>query len=89
MYLLRDMIGLKPIIFVENVFRPIILTTLIAIIPSILIIYSMPPSFLRLFISIIIDVLSVMISSLFIGMDSDERNMVFTRVERLLEKMKS
>ena len=89
MYLLRDMIGLKPRLFVANVFRPIILTTFVAIIPSILIIYFMPPSLVRLFLSILIGALSVMMSSLFMGMDNDERNVVFTRVGRLFEKMKS
>ena len=60
--LLRDMVGLPPQMYIIEVLIPILLTTLIAIIPSLLIISFFPSSFVRLCISVIVAIISVGLS---------------------------
>ena len=56
MFLLQSMVGLKVRMYTMSVFVPIILTTLVAMLPSLLIINFLPSTFLRLIFSVIIGV---------------------------------
>ena len=74
--LLRNMVGLSPSMFAKDVVLPAFKTTLIAVIPSILIVNCMPSSIGRLIISIVVALLSVFLSSFFIGMTLNERRFI-------------
>ena len=89
LFLLRDMVGLTPVIFVKNVFSPILFTTLVAVLPSIFVIYVFPQSFWRLFISVIVALSTVSLASLYIGMTVGERQIIMERVYKLLRINKS
>lgn len=86
LFLMRDMIGLKPGIFANCVFKPILLTTLLALLPSLVIVYCMPASVARMFLSLVIGLLSVSVSSLYVGMTLHEREVVLERVGKILKK---
>lgn len=89
LFLLRDLVGLQPKVFVQRVFYPIIQTTLVAIIPSLLIVSFMPSTIIRLFISIIVGGLSVSLASLFVGMTSNERRVILNKVEEALLRVRN
>ena len=85
MFLLRDMVGLKLGMFIRKVFIPVILTTLVSIIPSLMILNLMDSSLTRLCISLIVGFISVGLSVLFVGMSSGERNAIMTKVSKFIK----
>ena len=89
LFLLRDMVGLSPVVFIKNVFYPILLTTLVAVLPSILVIYFFPQSLWRLFVSVIVALSAVSFVSLYVGMTVGERQIILERVYKFLRKHKS
>ena len=89
LFLLRDMVGLSPVVFIKNVFCPIVLTTLVAVLPSILVIYFFPQSLWRLFVSVIVALSAVSFASLYVGMTVGERQIILERVYKFLRKHKS
>lgn len=86
MYLMESMIGLKAKMYVKGAFIPIILTTLIAIIPPILLNIFLEQSILRLILMIIVSFASVGICTLYIGMTTNERNMILKGFKKLTAK---
>ena len=89
LFLLRDMVGLSPVVFIKNVFYPIVLTTLVAVLPSMLVIYFFPQSLWRLFVSVIVALSAVSFASLYVGMTVGERQIIMERVYKFLRKHKS
>ena len=89
LFLLRDMVGLSPVVFIKNVFYPILLTTLVAVLPSMLVIYFFPQSLWRLFVSVIVALSAVSFASLYVGMTVGERQIILERVYKFLRKHKS
>lgn len=88
LFMLHDMIGLKPVIFVKKVFRPMFLTSLLALVPSVAIVCCMPPSLLRLLLSVLLGVSSVVTASLFVGMTTNERNVIIGHFHKVLAKIR-
>lgn len=86
MHLMESMIGLKTKMYVKGAFIPIILTTLIAIIPPILLNIFLKQSILRLILMIIVSFASVGICTLYIGMTTNERNMILKGFKKLTAK---
>lgn len=86
MFLMQNMIGLKVKMFFLRVLLPIISTTFIAVIPSIIIVKVMLPSYLRLAISLVVGVIMVGFSSFFIGMYSNERRAILRWAKKLIYK---
>ena len=89
LFLLRDMVGLSPVVFIKIVFYPIVLTTLVAVLPSMLVIYFFPQSLWRLFVSVIVALSAVSFASLYVGMTVGERQIIMERVYKFLRKHKS
>ena len=81
MILLKDMVGLPIRMYVNEVFRPILFTTLLSIVPSIMLIHFMPQSFLRLLLSLIVGVGITGVMTLFVGMNKGERETVINKVQ--------
>lgn len=88
MFLLRDMVGLPVIMYVKNVFLPIVLTTIVAAIPSVLVVLLIPESFVRLIVSLIVGVGVTGIASLYVGMTTNERTVILDKALVYLKKMK-
>lgn len=80
MFLLRRMVGLGVSMYAFNVFKPIVLTTLVAIILPILVKIFFDATFLRLIFLVLISVISVSVSALFLGMTAGERNMIVSKL---------
>lgn len=83
MYLLQDMVDLKVKMYIQQVFIPIISTSIIAILPSILIVNFIEPSFARLVLSGFIGIISVALSVLYIGMTKNERVVIIQKAIEL------
>ena len=81
MFFLQSMVALKVKEYIHNVFYPIIYTTLIAIIPSILIVRFINPSFLRFTISIFVGTITMSLSSFYLGMTQNERAFILDKIK--------
>lgn len=86
MFLLRNMVGLPVKMYVKEVFLPITLTTIVAVIPPILVVSLIPESIVRLMISLIVGVGVTGIVSLFIGMTMNERAVIIEKAQVVLKK---
>lgn len=87
LFLMQEMVSLPVSMFVRSVFVPIIMTTVISIIPMAIIIITMPESVPRLILSVAIGVSSVALASLFIGMTTDERRVVLSKAKEVKTKI--
>lgn len=86
LFLLRELTGLKVMTFVSQVFRPMLYTTLLAVVPSVLILLTVPQSILRLALSVVVGVVSVAVSSLCVGMTAKERTIIIDKAMTILKK---
>ena len=83
MFLLQEMVGLQVRMYVKEVFMPIILTIVVAIIPSFFINIIVDASIGRLLVSFIVSIISVALSAFFVGMTQRERKVVLQKVSDL------
>jgi hypothetical protein len=88
MFLMNGMIGLRMGMYFSQVFRPILLTIALAVIPPFFVIRLMDPSLVRLFVSVIVGGLSVVLASFLVGMTGGERKVVVNRFFRLVNHYK-
>ena len=87
MYLMKRLIGLNCFMYIKEVFFPIILTTLFAIIIPVLIVVFMEENISRFMILLVVSTMSVMISVLYLGMTQTERNMILQKSSDVLSKI--
>lgn len=80
-YLLKDMVGLKMINYVKKVLVPMFLVTILAFVPSVAILYLLPESYLRLALSLVIGVSSVLLSAFFVGLTKGERKVIVNKIK--------
>lgn len=85
MFLLKDLTGLSPQMYLSQVFVPIMKVTILSMIPLLVLIYFVPPSYFRLILSVLIGFLSVSIIVLFIGMDVNERGKIIRGISHYLK----
>ncbi len=88
LFLMRDMVGLSPVIFIKKVFQPILLTTLLAVVPSVLIVCIFSQNLWRLFVSIVVGFSAVSFASLYVGMTVGERQVIMERIYKYLRVRK-
>lgn len=86
MFLLKDMVGLPVRMYIRDVFIPIILTTITAVIPSFLVALFLPASLVRLIVSIIIGAGVTGLTSLYVGMTRNERTVIIVKVQTIISK---
>lgn len=86
MFLLESMVGLKVSMYLRNVFVPIILTTILAIICPITLSFYLEQSLLRLMIIVTTSIISVSLCALYIGMTKGERNVIISKVQNMIQK---
>ncbi|MEE3484351.1 MAG: oligosaccharide flippase family protein [Bacteroidales bacterium] len=86
MFLLNELTGLKPIMYIKEVFWPIFRVTALSIIPLLLIGHYVEQSYLRLLFTVAVGVAMVGGTSVFVGMNSHERNFVLDKVRNVLHK---
>lgn len=86
LYLMRDMLGFDPLVFIRKVYLRIIPTSLLSLVLPLLIVLLLPSSFIRLILTTILGVVSVGIFSLYVGMTQGERKTILTKVSGLTNK---
>lgn len=86
MYLLKSMVGMKVNMYVKNVLAPILLTTIASIAIPLLVCVFMKQTLLRIPITVFVSFISVIISSLYLGMSANERDTVLNKFSKLLRK---
>lgn len=80
LWIMKDLLNFPIWDFVHDVvFRIIFVSAVAAVLPSV-IIYAMPQSFIRLIISIVVALLSVLIASYIFGLTNNERNKMTTKM---------
>lgn len=87
MNLMQRMIGLDWRSYVKGVFLPIISTTLFSIIFPILVVIFMEANPVRFFIILVVSTISVMVSSLYLGMTQTERSTIIQKTSNCLSKI--
>lgn len=86
MFLLKSMVGLKISMYIKNVFVPIIITSIIAIIPPVIIYNCMDENIIRLILIILASTLSTSISALYCGLTKNERNLILSKTKNIVYK---
>lgn len=84
LYLLRDMLGFDPKVFIKKVYFRIIPVTMISLALPLLITCYMSASFIRLFVTTSVSVASVGIASLYVGMTRGERDVIMSKISNAL-----
>ena len=87
LFLMQEMVSLPVKMFVKNVFLPIAQTTVVSVIPMLLIVSFLPETIFRLILSVAVGVSSVALSALFIGMTKDERKVVLSKANEIKNKV--
>ena len=87
MFLLKKMVGMPVEMYIKEVFLPIILTTIVAIILPIFIYKLMTTSLLRFFVVIVSAFISVVISTYFLGLSKNERISIKSKLLSRLHKI--
>lgn len=80
-YLLEDMVGLKMGRYVKNVIMPIVLVTVLAVIPPLLMQNFISESYGRLMVTVVVAMTSVALASLLVGLSSPERRVILSHIK--------
>ena len=86
MFLLKELTGLKPQMYISQVFVPILKVTIIVIGPMMLIVSNIEQSYIRLAVSVIVGVLTVGLTAFFAGMTANEKALVVNGVKARFKK---
>ena len=87
MFLTQENVGISVKTFILEVYWPVLLTTMISIIPSVLICHLMPPSFLRLVLSIVVGVCITSCVALTFGMTKKERTIILEKAKKIMNNV--
>ena len=82
------MIGMPKREYIIQAVVPTLIVAIVAAIPSILVVMYMPQSYTRLVVSVLVGIVSVSLTSLFIGMTSAERNMILTKASTFINNIR-
>lgn len=82
------MVGLSTRRYMRDVIRPIFAVAIISIIPSLIVVYTLPQTFFRLVISIVVGIVSVSMVVLYVGMTNLERCTILDKVKKLFSRLK-
>lgn len=83
MFLLKRMVGLNIRMYLQCVFIPIIIVSVVASILPVVVVNVMEPSLLRVIVTTIVSIVSVSLSVLYVGMTKNERTMVVSKIINL------
>lgn len=86
MFMLKELTGLKPQMYVSQVFVPILKVSIISIVPVFLIVSNIEQSYIRLAVSVLACILIVGLTVFFAGMSGNERALVINGVKTRLKK---
>ena len=86
MFLMEEMVHLKVKMYATHVFLPIILTTSVGMVVPVTLNLIMEPDLLRLLVVSIVSVLSVGVSTLYLGMTEGERQVILNSVRTVIGK---
>ena len=84
---MKGLLKFPPMMFVKEVVARILLVSTAAVIIPAVIIYSMPPSFIRLVISTVVCVIMSAIAIYCMGLTSRERYVVTTKIVQMKNKV--
>ena len=87
LYIMKGLLKFPPMMFVKEVVARILLVSAAAVIIPAIIVYSMPPSFIRLVISAVVCMIMSAIAIYCIGLTSRERYVVTTKIVQMKNKV--
>ena len=88
LFLTQENVGLSVKRFVREVYCPVFLTTILSIIPSILVLYFISPSYVRFFISLIVGVGMSACMALLVGVTKYERTVILNKAFSIIDRFK-
>jgi Na+-driven multidrug efflux pump len=83
MFLLKRMVGLNIGMYLQGVFLPVILVSLVASLLPIAVVNAMAPSLLRIIVTAIVSTVSASFTILYIGMTKNERVMIISKLGKV------
>ncbi|MCR5496671.1 MAG: lipopolysaccharide biosynthesis protein [Paludibacteraceae bacterium] len=89
MFLLKELTGLKPKMYIKEVFLPIFRVTALSIIPLFMIGHYVEQSYFRLVLTIIVGLLTVGLITFFLGMTFKERMLAVKKVKDISSRITS
>lgn len=87
MALMKKYIGFSVLKFIKDAYIPVILTTVLASLPSLLILQFVPSSSFRFVLSLIVGVSMVALTAFCVGMTSGERSMIVNKGKMFYHKI--
>lgn len=87
MILMQKMINLKVSLYIKGVFLPIIFTSVVAVIPALIIVNYLQPTYIRLLLTFIVSCISTALSALFIGMTKHERQVIIDKANLIIHRL--
>lgn len=85
MFIMRNMVGMPVKQYIVRAILPSLSVAIMAALPLLAVAYLLPPSILRLIVSVVVSVFSVGLSALFIGMTSGERTFLVSKLQVLIK----
>ena len=83
MVLLKRMVGLSIRMYLQYVFLPVVIVSIVAPLLPIVLVNVMSPSFLRVIVSVIVSTISVLFTILYIGMTKNERTIIISKLGKI------
>ena len=88
MFLLKSMIGLPIQMYINHVFRPVIIVATLSIVVPLIVTFSLQESILRIILTVILTLISVGINVFFLGMSSSEKIMARSKLSAIISKLR-
>lgn len=85
MFIMQNMVGMPVKQYIVRAILPSLSVAIMAALPLLAVAYLLPPSILRLIVSVVVSVFSVGLSALFIGMTSGERTFLVSKLQVLIK----
>ena len=83
MFLLKKMVGLSVRTYTQQIFLPVIVVSVMALILPIVVVHMMVPSLLRIVVVTIVSIISASLAILYIGMTKSERGVIVSKLGKI------
>ena len=88
LWLMKEMLDFPPLMFMKDIIMKVVIVTCIAMLCPFIVLFSMDSSFIRLVISVLVGLLSVVVSVYLCGLTKNEQLMISQKIKNKLKKIK-
>lgn len=88
LWFMKEMLDFPPLMFMKDIIMKVVIVTCIAMLCPFIVLFSMDSSFIRLVISVLVGLLSVVVSVYLCGLTKNEQLMISQKIKNKLKKIK-